>query len=159
MPSKFQTNVQSKPSDRDSHQIREVKQAQGVVKSSTDHENEKQNAETITPVLLKQWRTRLTMKSIVFNLLFVMTLLHVTFCQALAIQQQPMSPANNNNNNNSPPAEAATASTEATPKPDYVSLKDRPQLVQHAFENNSTLYYFGLGSNMLRSKVVGRSSK
>lgn len=37
-------------------------------------------------------------------------------------------------------------------------LEERPQIVQDAFKHNTSLYYFGLGSNMLREKVVGRSS-
>ncbi|EEC45798.1 predicted protein [Phaeodactylum tricornutum CCAP 1055/1] len=35
----------------------------------------------------------------------------------------------------------------------------RPQIVQDAFNNNTPLYYFGLGSNMLRSKLENRSSQ
>jgi len=33
----------------------------------------------------------------------------------------------------------------------------RPRLVEEAMKRNKPLYYFGFGSNMLRSKVVGRS--
>jgi hypothetical protein len=35
----------------------------------------------------------------------------------------------------------------------------RPQLVQDALATNKPLYYFGLGSNMLRSKLENRSSQ
>lgn len=43
-------------------------------------------------------------------------------------------------------------------KPDYHALEHRPSLVQQAFASNEPLYYFGLGSNMLRSKIENRSS-
>ena len=41
-----------------------------------------------------------------------------------------------------------------------VSRKDipqRPRLVQDALDNNKSVYYFGLGSNMSREKLEGRS--
>lgn len=36
---------------------------------------------------------------------------------------------------------------------------DRPDLVLNALENGEPIYYFGLGSNMLRSKLQNRSSQ
>jgi len=49
--------------------------------------------------------------------------------------------------NRSDPANAATATA---------AIIQRPSLVRDALENNRTLYYFGIGSNMLRSKLENR---
>jgi hypothetical protein len=56
------------------------------------------------------------------------------------------------------PAAKTTRASSSQKKEDVLPLEERPQLVQDAFQKNTSLYYFGLGSNMLREKVVGRSS-
>ncbi|CAB9522446.1 expressed unknown protein [Seminavis robusta] len=48
--------------------------------------------------------------------------------------------------------ESTTATTTATPQP-----PTRPELVTQSLEKNADLYYFGLGSNMLRQKLENRA--
>lgn len=46
-----------------------------------------------------------------------------------------------------------------TPPPQPTTALERPALVEDALANNVPLYYFGIGSNMLKSKLENRSSK
>jgi hypothetical protein len=64
-----------------------------------------------------------------------------------------------------PPSSETQTQTQEAPTPaaapaskDQLPMEERPQIVQDAFQHNTSLYYFGLGSNMLREKVVGRSA-
>ena len=45
----------------------------------------------------------------------------------------------------------------ASPSDELCGPVSRPKLVEDAMKYNKPLYYFGFGSNMLRSKVIGRA--
>jgi hypothetical protein len=45
----------------------------------------------------------------------------------------------------------------ATPSPSSLPLLQRPELVTKSLHNKDDIFYFGLGSNMLRSKLENRS--
>jgi hypothetical protein len=70
-------------------------------------------------------------------------------CTAMAVQTSSSS-SSQTQGSPTPAAKTADASS--------LLLEERPQIVQDAFQHNTSLYYFGLGSNMLREKVAGRSS-
>jgi hypothetical protein len=72
-------------------------------------------------------------------------------CTAMAVETSSSQPPSSQTQG--APAPAAT-----TPDASSLPLEERPQIVQDAFKHNTSLYYFGLGSNMLREKVAGRSS-
>jgi hypothetical protein len=86
----------------------------------------------------------------------------------MAVQTSSSQPPQSSQTQGAPTATTAPAVTTATTAPTATTatannassllLEDRPQIVQDAFRHNTSLYYFGLGSNMLREKVAGRSS-
>ena len=56
-----------------------------------------------------------------------------------------------------PPTSSSSSSSSSRQQQELSEYKDgRPLLVRQALEQNKPLYYFGLGSNMLRSKVENR---
>jgi hypothetical protein len=71
-------------------------------------------------------------------------------CTAIAVQTSSQTQG--------APAPAPAEPTATTADASSLPLEERPQIVQDAFKHNTSLYYFGLGSNMLREKVAGRSS-
>jgi hypothetical protein len=77
----------------------------------------------------------------------------------MAVQTSSSQPPQSSQTQGAPtPAAATTAPAAKTADASSLPLEERPQIVQDAFQHNTSLYYFGLGSNMLREKVAGRSS-
>jgi hypothetical protein len=92
--------------------------------------------------------------------LLVLSPMHAD-CTAMAVQTSSSQPPSSQTQGEPTPAakpRTASSSSEVKKAKDVLPLEERPQLVQDAFQKNTSLYYFGLGSNMLREKVVGRSS-
>ena len=53
-------------------------------------------------------------------------------------------------------SESASTTSSTTPTSTSTSSYKRPELITNALKNNDIVYYFGIGSNMLKSKVINR---